>query len=139
VGEGLVSRVGIGQKSIMTKTISTAIFTLILALVEPALTAHAKPASIKGELGKVVTVKQGETVSFPEFKMTFDSHSHKDVGPGSASPLIVYLHYLTPGRRQAFAATVAAEPSGAAKWSWKKYRFTLVAYEYNRWMKLMVE
>jgi hypothetical protein len=118
-------------------------FALIVAIVAMMVamtgTGHAKKATIQGELGKMVRVKRGETVVFPEFQMIFDSHSHKSARAGETSPLIVYLYFITSGRREPFPLTLDVDDHGTAKWKWRKYRFTLVDYDYNKWMKLIVK
>jgi len=123
----------------MTKSLGAALFTLMIAMAGLTSTAHGKKATVHGELGKLVKLKRGETLVFPEFQMTFDSHSHKSVSAGQSSPLIVYLTFITSKRREPFPLTLDVEDRGTATWKWRKYRFTLVGYDYNRWMKLIVK
>jgi len=122
----------------MTKSLGAALFALTIAVAGLTSTAYGGKATVQGELGKLVKVKKGETLVFPEFQMTFDSHRHKSVAAGQSSPLIVYLTFVTSKRREPFPLTLDVDDRGTATWKWRKYRFTLVGYDYNRWMKLIV-
>jgi hypothetical protein len=109
----------------------------------PAAMAAPSDAGVQtaqGEYGKAFTIKRGKSIVFPDFAMTFLSHSHKDVAAGQSSPLIVYLKYKTNGRSKDFPVSLNPKDGVASRtWEWSKYRFTLGTYEYNKWMKLIVK
>lgn len=63
-------------------------------------------------------------------------HSHKRVTPEMESPLMVDVDYHD-GRPH--GRTHSLFPPREVTWRWHEVRFTLGAYEYDRWMDLVVE
>jgi hypothetical protein len=117
--------------------------SLLLLLLATAPVAMAGPADggAQGEYGKPFKIKRDKTVSFPDFDLTFHLHSHKDVRAGGpSSPLLVYLFYKVDGRKKPITVSLHPESGPAGRtWEWSKYRFTLLAYEYNQWMRLVAK
>lgn len=124
----------------MSRTVSLS-FTVLLATAPATLVAAgargAAPARV--EYGEAFTVERDRTVSLPDFDMTFHLHGHKDVGEGESSPLIVHVVYKVNGRKRPFTVNLQPDSRASGKsWNWAKYRFTLLDYQYNAWMRLVV-
>lgn len=81
-----------------------------------------------------IQLRRGETARIHDREVTFHSHGHKMVEAGTESPLLVRVAF--DGRDE---HTYSLFPSRKAVFHWQDLRFTLVAYEYDSQMELVVD
>ncbi len=84
-----------------------------------------------------VRVQRGERVRLHDMvDFTFVSHSHKSVGPGQESPLMVNVDYHDG---HPYPRTHSLFLPGEASWAWQDLRFTLAEHQYDEFMVLTVD
>jgi hypothetical protein len=85
-----------------------------------------------------VKVMRGATVTLPDgVQVRFAGHSHKDVGPGQRSPLIVRGSLTRAGaaRGEEFSLNLQTEETRVF-WLEERLAFELVDHAYDEWMRL---
>lgn len=88
----------------------------------------------------VVKIARGGDVDLgPGARMTFVGHSHKNVEPGEQSPLMVAVEYMARGAPAERRERNVGSEDGPQRFEWRDYRFTILDYGYNDWMRLSIE
>lgn len=85
-----------------------------------------------------VKLSRGQTVTLPDgVQLKFSGHSHKDVGPGDSSPLIIRGVLTRAGKQRGeeFSLNLYTE-DGRVFWLDEVLGFELVDYEYDDWMRV---
>ncbi len=82
-------------------------------------------------------VVKGGSVALGTASMFFRGHGSKHIGPGETSPLMVALEYSVPGEEpERVELNVGTGPRHS--WRWRDYELTVLAHEFDAWMRLQI-
>lgn len=110
-------------------------------LRDPKLEVIAERITDRVRAGAAISVRveRGADLALGTATMTFRGHSTKHIDQGELPPLMVAVEYRAPGAApERFERNVGTEDR-PQRWSWRDYRFTIVAHAYDAWMQLAIE